>query len=121
MPVNEQHRQLEVVRELAEHVRTLAHSTRIVPSLPDSYDLLAEFVGTLDSLQVVCQQPVAWHTGVVDGHHYQGEDSTGDGAIGTFAAAEKLDQDATAIGTASAAVSAAYTVNGVVRWFDTAR
>ncbi|MDJ0336556.1 hypothetical protein QMG83_15110 [Salinibacterium sp. G-O1] len=121
MAVNEQHRQLHVAVELAEQARTLAHSTRTVPSPPDSYDLLAELVGTLDSLQLVCQQLAAWHTDTVDGKHYQGEDSTGDGATGTVAAAAKLDQAADAIATASAAVSAAHTANGVVRWFDTPR
>ncbi|MBG6056427.1 hypothetical protein IWX81_002864 [Salinibacterium sp. CAN_S4] len=119
MAINEQHRQLEIARSLAEQARTLAHSTMTVPSPPDSYDLLGELVGTLDSLQNVCQQLAAWHTKAVDGQHYQGEDANGDGATGTVTAAEKLEQAVTAINTASAAISAAHTANGVVRWFDT--
>lgn len=37
MAVNEQHRQVEIARELAEQARTLAQSTRDVPAPFESY------------------------------------------------------------------------------------
>lgn len=42
MAINEQHRQLEVARELEAAVRTLAQPTRTAPSPADSYELLGD-------------------------------------------------------------------------------
>src|SRR3546814_8076620 len=75
MAVNEEHRQVEVARDLSSQARTLAHSTRDVPAPFDSYTLLGELVATVDDLQQVCQQLGLWHSRVVDGEHYAGEDN----------------------------------------------
>ena len=118
MTVNEQHRQIEVARDLSAHARTLAHSTRDVPSPFDSYTLLGELTSAVDDLEQVCRQLGTWHASVVDGKHYAGEDERGDGATGTVIAAAELERAAAALGSASAALRAAHSANGVVRWFD---
>lgn len=120
MAVNEQHRQVEVARDLEALAKTLAHSTRDVPAPFDSYTLLGELAATVDHIEQVCRQLAAWHASVVDGTHYAGEDERGDGATGTVTAAAELERAAAALDTASAAVRAAHSANGVVRWFDAA-
>lgn len=121
MAINEEHRQLDIARGLEEHARSLAHSTRDIPRPSDSYTMLGELTATLDSLEQVCRQLALWHTRVVDGIQYAGEDERGDGATGTVAAAAALEQAASSLGLASAAVNTAHTANGVVRWYDTPR
>lgn len=116
MAVNEETRQLKIAAELQEHARTLAHSTRRVPNPSDSYELLGELRATVDDLEQVCRQLGAWHAGVIDGEHYQGEDERGDGGTGTVAAAAGLDRAATALAAASDALSEAHSANGVIRW-----
>ena len=120
MSVNEEDRQVDIASELSENARTLAHSTRDVPSpSSSSYTLLGELVATVDRLEQVVRQLSAWHSRVIDGIHYAGEDDRGDGATGTITAAEQLTRAAAALDTASAALRAAHSANGVVRWFDT--
>lgn len=116
--INEQHRQVEIACELSNQARTLAHSTKNVPSPFSSYSLIGELVVTIDDLEQVCRQLGAWHLRVEDGVHYQGEDSEGDGATGTVAAAAALERAAAALDAASVALRNAYSANGVVRWFD---
>ncbi|MFC5931532.1 hypothetical protein D6T64_04160 [Cryobacterium melibiosiphilum] len=118
MTVNEQHRQVEVARDLSAQARTLAHSTRDVPAPSDSYTLLGELVGTVDDFEQVCRQLGVWHSAVIDGQHYAGEDNRGDGATGTVTAAAELERAAVALSAASAALRGAHSANGVVRWFD---
>ena len=118
MTVNEQHRQIEVARDLSAHARTLAHSTRDVPTPFDSYTLLGELTSAVDDLEQVCRQLGTWHASVVDGKHYAGEDERGDGATGTVTAAAELERASAALGSASAALRAAHSANGVVCWFD---
>lgn len=121
MAVNEQHRQVEVARDLSAQAQTLAHSTREIPAPFDSYMLLGELVATVDALEQVSRQLGAWHGRVVDGIHYEGEDARGDGATGTVTAAADLERAAAALAAAGAALRAAHSANGVVRWFDTAQ
>ena len=110
--------QVEVARDLSAQARTLAHSTRDVPAPFDSYTLLGELVATVDDLEQVCRQLGAWHSRVVDGTHYAGEDSRGDGGTGTVTAAAELERAAAALSAAAEALRAAHSANGVVRWFD---
>jgi len=119
MPINEEHRQVEIAHEVEALARTLAHSTRDVPVPSDSYTLLGELVGTVDNLEQISRQLGAWHSQVIDGTHYAGEDERGDGATGTVTAASELERAAAALSTASEALRAAHSANGVVRWFDT--
>ena len=116
MAVNDQHRQVEVAEELEETARTLAHSTRTVPSPTDSYRLLAELARTTDHLQQTVRQLSAWHRAVQDGREYAGEDERGDGVTGTLEAAAQLEAAADALDHAGEALRAAHTANGVVRW-----
>lgn len=118
MAVNEEHRQVEVARDLSSQARTLAHSTRDVPAPFDSYTLLGELVATVDDLQQVCQQLGLWHSRVVDGEHYAGEDNRGDGRQEPSPPPLSLQRAAAALGIASEALRAAHSANGVVRWFD---
>ncbi len=116
MTANEEYRQLEIARELLTTARTLAHSTRNVPTPATSYPLLGELVATVDALEQVCRQLGAWHRQVVDGKHYDGEDGTGDDSTGTVAAAARLEQAATTLDAASVELRDAHAANGVVRW-----
>lgn len=120
MAVNEQRRQVEVARDLSAQARTLAHSTKDVPAPFDSYTILGELVAAVDDLEQVCRQLGAWHSNVVDGEHYAGEDSRGDGATGTVTAAAELERAAAALDAAATALRDAHSANGVVRWFDAA-
>lgn len=119
MTINDEHRQVDVARELSELARTLAHSTRDVPSPSASYSMLGELVVTVEALEQVCRQLAAWHSRVVDGTHYEGEDARGDGATGTVTVAAELERAAAALDNAANALRAAHSANGVVRWFDT--
>lgn len=116
MAVNDETRQIQIAAEMQEHARTLAHSTRRVLVPSDSYRLVGELRATVDDLEQVCRQLGEWHTNVVDGEHYQGEDERGDGGTGTVAAAAGLDRAATALAAASAALSEAHSANGAIRW-----
>lgn len=120
MASNEQHRQVEAARELEAAARTLAHSTRTVPSPADSYDLLGELGATIDHLEQVCTQLGRWHSKALDGVHYEGEDERGDGATGTLSSASDLARAARYLTSAAQQVHAAHSANGVVRWRDTA-
>ena len=120
MAVNEEQRQVAIATELAEVARTLAHSTRDVPAPSESYSMLGELTATLADLQQVCRQLAAWHARVIDGVHYEGEDSRGDGATGTVTASAELERAASALASAEAALRQAHSANGVVRWFDSA-
>ncbi|MEE6289279.1 hypothetical protein V2J52_16620 [Georgenia sp. MJ173] len=121
MAINEEGRQVAIAAEIEEAARTLAHSTRDVPVPADSYKLLGELRATVDSLEQVCRQLGAWHSGVVDGVHYAGEDDRGDGATGTVTAAAELEAAAAALDAASSALGRAHAANGVVRWYDSLR
>ncbi|MBT2519087.1 hypothetical protein J7E29_16720 [Streptomyces sp. ISL-90] len=118
MATNEEHRQVELAGEVSEGARALAHSTGRVPAPFASYQLLGELVVTVDDLEQVCRQLAAWHDRVVDGVHYTGEDTRGDGATGTVTAAAELRRAAAALDDAASALRAAHAANGVVRWFD---
>ncbi len=118
MAVNEEQRQVAIATELAEVARTLAHSTRDVPAPSESYSMLGELTATLADLQQVCRQLAAWHARVIDGVHYEGEDSRGDGATGTVTASAELERAAAALDSAEDALRRAHSANGVVRWFD---
>lgn len=116
MSNNEQHRQVEVARELEASARTLAHSTREVPNPADSYELLGELSATVEHLEQVCLQLGRWHSQVQDGVHYDGEDERGDGATGAASSASDLARAARYLTSAAQQIQAAHAANGVVRW-----
>ena len=119
VPINEEHKQVEVARELEALAKTLAHSTRDIPTPSDSYALLAELATTIESIEQGCRQIAARQERAFDGTHYFGEDERGDGGTGTVTAADELRRAAAALDVASTAVRAAQSANGVVRWVDT--
>ena len=108
MAMNEEHRQVEVAEETAAKARTLAHSTRNVPIPLDSYQLLAELVDTLSSLEQVCRQLGAWHTRAASDGITEGQ------AAAT--AADELNRSAAALDEARERISAAWAANGSLHW-----
>lgn len=116
MTTNEEHRQLDVAREVETGARTLAHSTRTVPSPSESYALLGELGATVDHLAQVLEQLSAWHGQAEDGVHYDGE------AGGLYGSAEatgkELGDAARTLREASEHITHAHSLNSVVRWFD---
>ncbi len=115
MAINKDYRQIEVASEVEQSARTLAHSTRDVPTPSDSYALLGELGATVDHLEQVCRQLSQWHAAAREPEHFEGEDARGDGT-GTATAAAQLDSASAALATASAALMRAHAANGVVRW-----
>lgn len=113
--MNEDSRQTEVADEVEAAARQLAHSTRSVPSPPDSYVLLGALGATTMSLAQVVQQLARWHDNAVEGVEHLGEDENGDGS-GTATAAKELRQAAEALVVAADHIAAAHSANGVVRW-----
>lgn len=117
MAVNDDYRQTQIAREVEQSARTLAHSTRDVPTPSDSYALLGELGATVDHLEQVCRQLSRWHAAAQEPEHFEGEDARGDGT-GTATAAAELESASAALATASAALMRAHAANGVVRWSE---
>lgn len=117
MTVNEEHRQLDVAREVEASARTLAHSTRTVPSPSESYALLGELGAIVDHLAQVVDQLSAWHGRTEDGVHYDGEAGGLHGSA--EAAGKELGDAARTLRDASEHINHAHSLNSVVRWFDT--
>lgn len=113
MAVNEDYRQTQVAGEVEESARTLAHSTREVPTPSDSYALLGELGATVDHLEQVCRQLSRWHATARSAGHLQGEH-----APQAAEAAAELEAASAALSTASAALARAHVANGVVRWSE---
>ena len=53
MAINEETQQVEIADQLAEIVKTLAHSTRAVPKPSDSYALIADLAQAQEILAQV--------------------------------------------------------------------
>lgn len=115
MAINEEDRQIKVANELVTAAATLAHSTRTVPSAPDSYRLLGELASTLDSLEQVCRQLAQWHNNAEDGHDYDGQDTDEFGTAATYAGSE-LVTAAESLAHAGYAAGKAHSANGTIRW-----
>lgn len=120
MAINQQHRQAQLVTELAEATRTLAQSTRDVSNPANSYAMLGDLANTIDGLEQVCHQLGAWHARVVNGTHYNGEDDH-DGTPGVTVAAAQLERAAASLDIASRAIRAAHSGNAYIRWHNTAQ
>lgn len=116
MTINEEGRQLAIASELEATARTLAHSTRAVPSPADSYRLLGELNATADHLAQVLKQLAAWHSSAEDGVHYNGED--GGTVASPTAACIELTEASQAVAKAAEHIGRAHSHNGVVRWYD---
>lgn len=111
MAVNEEDRQRELARELEELARTLAHSTRTVPSPGESYSLVGDLGATTDHLAQVAMQLASWH------RRAAGEGlCDGSGVAAAEQASVELERAADALKAGARAVSAAHVANGAVRW-----
>lgn len=119
MAINEEKQQVEIADQLAETVKSLAHSTRAIPRPSDSYALLADLAQAQEILAQVYARLADWHSRVLDGTHYNGEDgrsTTGEPAAEQVKgllelAAHEADQ-------AADQLRKAHSANGVIRWFD---
>lgn len=118
MTSNEQHRQVEVARELEATARTLAHSTRTVPNPADSYALLGDLGATIEHLVQVCGQLGRWHSQVQEGVHYRKGHEPSDEATGTVTSASDLARAARYLTNAAQQVHAAHSASAEVRWKD---
>ena len=119
MAINEETQQVEIADQLAEIVKTLAHSTRAVPKPSDSYALIADLAQAQEILAQIYAQLADWHGRVVDGTHYNGEDGRG---TASQPAAEQvkglLELAAHEADQAADQLRKAHSANGVIRWFD---
>lgn len=113
--MNDESRQTEIADEVESAARQLAHSTRSVPSPPDSYELLGALTVTATHLAQVAGQLARWHDSAAEGVEHRGEDEDGDGRA-TSTAADELRQAAVSLGDAAAHIASAHSANGVVRW-----
>jgi len=105
--------------ELADTARSLAHATRAIDRPYDSYLLLGCLTATQRSLGQVYDQLANWHSTVIDGVEYNGEDGCGAGCAPGVARAELGLRDAAQFaGIVEDALMQAHNANSVVRWFD---
>lgn len=105
--MNEDYQQVEIAAEAEERLRTLAHSTRTVPTPSDSYGMLGELRSSIEHLEQVCRQLGAWHAGLQEGEHFVVDDRRSDGA-GTTITATALERGADAINAVSEELSFAH-------------
>lgn len=113
--MNEDVNQAGIADQMQDAARKLAHSTRAVPSPPDSYELLGDLRATANHLEQVATQLASWHDNAEEGVENNGEDGSGDGAA-TATAAGELSQAAACLSDAAEHLSAAHSANSVVRW-----
>lgn len=118
MAINEQHRQLEIARQLEETARTLAHSSRIVPNPAETYDLIAELRSTISSLGQVARQLARWTANTTDSIHYQGHEESSDTTNPVIESAKALKLAATALDATYTYLDHAQGENGRIRWYD---
>lgn len=119
MTINEEAQQVAIADQLAETVKSLAHSTRAVPKPIDSYALIADLVQAQEILAQIYAQLSDRHGRVVDGTHYKGEDGRSTGGepaakqVGGLLelAVHEADQ-------AADQLRKAHSVNGMTRWLD---
>ena len=105
--------------ELADIARILAHAARAIERPYDSYLLLGCLTATQRSLGQVYDQLATWHSNVVDGVEYNGEDGCAAGCAPGVARAELGLRDAAQFaGIVEDAHMQAHNANSVVRWFD---
>lgn len=112
MAINEEHRQLEIAREAAASLRTLAASTHDISNPPESTELLGELGTIVDHVTQICEQVAAWHDRVELGKHYNGDDG---GYPQT--AARALAAAVDSLKLASKDVHRAQRRNDVVLWY----
>lgn len=117
MTINDEHRQLDLVREAEEALRTLAHSTRNVPQAQESYALLGVLADLIHHTSQVCDQLAGWHNRAVPGKHYTGE-TNGHVVDSSIAVAGDLSLATKALRAASSHVHQAHQRSSLISWHD---
>ena len=110
---------LQSANMLDEAAHDLACGTRAINRPYDSYVLLGRLTAAQRLLAQVFEQLADWHSRVVDGAHYNGEDGFAVGlAPGVIRAELALRDAADLAGQVEDSLMLAHSANGVVRWFD---
>jgi hypothetical protein len=104
MADNDELGQVHTAEKLEAAARDLVRLTREVLRPSDSHALLGNLTTAQESLAQVYVQLAEWHSQVVQGVHYAGEEES---ARSGKAAAEALNR--------------AHSANGLARWFDEVR
>ena len=110
---------LHSVNLLEEAAHDLACGTRAIDRPYDSYVLLGRLTSAQRMLAQAFEQFADWHSRVIDGVQYNGEDGFAVGpAPGVIRAELALRDAAELAGKVEDALMLAHSANGVVRWFD---
>ncbi|PZT98929.1 MAG: hypothetical protein DI630_18175 [Gordonia sp. (in: high G+C Gram-positive bacteria)] len=116
MSTNEDGRQVAIAAEVEQAARSLAHSTRTIPTPADSYDMLGELTRATDHLEQTAQQLSHWHsTAPAEGLIHDNADPLTAG-VSAQLAADALSRAASALGTAAHELRTAHAENSQIRW-----
>ncbi len=108
--------------KLESAARDLVRLTREVLRPSDSHALLGNLTTAQESLAQVYVQLAEWHSQVVQGVHYAGEEEPGGAGNTGWVRAELALEEAARSGKAAAeALNRAHSANGLARWFDEVR
>lgn len=100
----------------------LVRLTRGVLRPSDSHQLLGNLTTAQESLAQVYVQLAEWHSQVVQGVHYAGEEDSGSSGNAGWLRAELALEEAARCGRAAAeALKRAHSANGLARWYDEVR
>ncbi|KQO98480.1 hypothetical protein [Leifsonia sp. Leaf264] len=117
MVVNEEGRQVKLAEILSVTAQSVAHSTRNVPSPPDSYILLGELSAAQHSIAQVLAQLADWHHTLAARGVTTGEDRVpGTDTPADMAAWQALGLAARDARNAAAAIDQAHVANGAIRF-----
>jgi hypothetical protein len=100
----------------------LVRLTREVLRPSDSHQLLGNLTTAQESLAQVYVQLAEWHSQVVQGVHYAGEEEPGgSGNAGWLRAELALEEAARSARAVAEALKRAHSANGLAEWFDEVR
>lgn len=106
---------VEDAAEAREAVRALAHASRAFANPADTYQVVAELLGTLRSLEQVLEQVAATHVRHQDKAFLDNGDRSG-GLIEADAAARALRRASTLVGQAERSADEAAQHSGRIAW-----
>lgn len=122
MADNDELDQVHTSEKLEAAARDLVRLTREVLRPSDSHALLGNLTTAQESLAQVYVQLAEWHSQVVQGVHYAGEEEPGGAGNTGWVRAELALEEAARSGKAAAeALNRAHSANGLARWFDEVR
>lgn len=113
---------VRTAEKLEAVTRDLVLLTREVLRPSDSHLILGNLTTAQESLAQVYVQLAEWHSQVVQGVHYAGEEETGSTGNAGWLRAELALEEAARSGRAAAeALKRAHSANGLASWFDEVR